>query len=70
MMNCLEFCPAFTTYNYLKDDGNDIIADVSLLGKMKAIIWVVRQQCRHVKHHLVMKNFHNSGPGEQCTGTP
>ena len=42
-----------TNTNYLKDDCNDIIADVSLLAEVEAIIWVVWQQGRHVEHHLV-----------------
>ena len=41
---------------YLKYDGNDIIANVSLLGKMKAIIWVVWQQCGYMERHLI-ENF-------------
>ena len=41
---------------HLKNNGNDIIANVSLLGKMKAIIWVVWQQCGYMEHHLI-ENF-------------
>ena len=46
-------CVSSTNGNYLKDDGNDIIADVSLLAEVEAIIWIVWQQGRHVEHHLV-----------------
>ena len=42
-----------TNTNYLKDDCNDIIADVPLLAEVEAIIWIVWQQGRHVEHHLV-----------------
>ena len=52
---------SFTNHNYLKDNGNNIIANVLFLGTMKAIIWVVRQQCGHMEHHLVIKSFHKSG---------
>ena len=49
---------------YLKYDGNDIIANVSLLGKMKAIVWVVGKHCGNMERQLMIESFRlilNSG---------
>ena len=49
---------------HLKNDGNDIVANVSLLGKMKAIVWVVGKHCGNMERQLMIESFRlilNSG---------
>ena len=42
---------------HLKNDGNDIVANVSLLGKMKAIVWVVGKHCGNMERQLMIESF-------------
>ena len=42
---------------HLKNDGNDIIANVSLLGKMKAIVWVMGKHCGNMERQLMIESF-------------